>query len=87
MTFNAELCNYTLSFVRAINRTENPLKLAQSLLTSNGYLIIQNIFIPTLWSDNDASRRFLKKRDAKACQKDQRHHVEFHAIKLTCIVL
>lgn len=73
MTFNAELCNYTLSFVRAVNRIE-PGQIAQSLLTSNGYLIIQNIFISTSWTGN-TSHQFLKKKETKACQNNQRYHV------------
>lgn len=65
MTFNAELCNYTLSFVHAVNHLESAQTRAIITYVQRLFDHPEHIYLGFSWSGDDASHRFLKKREPK----------------------
>lgn len=78
MTFNAELCNYTLSFVRAINHIE--LGQTRAIIT-----YVQQLFDHPkhIYLDFVVRRRYLSSIPEKEKYKASVRRIKFHAIKLT----
>lgn len=79
MTFNAELCNYTLSFIRAVNHIESAQTRVIITYIQRLFDHPEHIYLCFSWSGDDASHRFLKKKNKSFRRFND---IKFHTIKV-----